>query len=126
MKFDILYSRLGTTYLDGQERRALIIGQGCDGVGVPKFPYLSSNNGNFSKISFLFLYYNIKVEKSQIFDIVIFLVVFLSPLYYTLISITKKISLKILLENFYNKNNGGIFTPYILKNYIHYKKNITF
>ena len=38
-------------------------------MGVPKFPYLSSNNENFSKISFLFLYYNIKVEKSQVFDI---------------------------------------------------------
>lgn len=70
MKFDILYSRLGITYWDGQERRARFGTYEHEWVGVPKFPYLSSNNGNFSKISFLFLYYNIKVEKSQIFDIV--------------------------------------------------------
>lgn len=69
MKFDIPYSRLGTAYWDGQECRARSDIWGYEWMGVPKFPYLSSNNGKFSKISFLFLYYNIKVEKSQVFDI---------------------------------------------------------
>lgn len=67
MKFDIPYSRLDPVYWDGQERRAHSDIYGYDWMGVPKFPYLSSNNGKFSKISFLFLYYSIKFEKSQMF-----------------------------------------------------------
>lgn len=67
MKFDILYSRLGPTYWDRQERRAHSGMCEYEQMGVPKFPYLSSNNGKFSKISFLFLYYSIKFGKSQMF-----------------------------------------------------------